>query len=144
MVNTSGAEEPGMTRLSSLLNVRLLAGTLGPRPSLMLPGEAITHLLENGFEPRRTIILSHGFDEEEVFARRGQGKMAPFLEKRYGRDGLLMVIDEGAGWTDDVRRSVGTTLKLVLRRTVRFARDGREGIYGHQSEPTIPEVLADR
>ena len=65
-------------------------------------GEAITHLLENGFKPRRTLILSHGFDEEEVFARRGQGQIAPFLEARYGEDGLLMVIDEGAGVDDDV------------------------------------------
>lgn len=65
-------------------------------------GEAITHLLENGFVPRRTIILSHGNDEEEVFARRGQGQIAPFIEKRYGKDGLLMVIDEGTGTVDDV------------------------------------------
>ncbi|KAL7424245.1 hypothetical protein Q5752_001831 [Cryptotrichosporon argae] len=63
--------------------------------------EAITHLLEAGFKPRRTLILSHGFDEEEVFARRGQGQIAPFLEKRYGNDGLLMVIDEGGGTQDD-------------------------------------------
>ena len=59
--------------------------------------------MEGGFTPRRTIILSHGFDEEEVFARRGQGKIAPFLEERYGKDGLLMVIDEGSGATDNVR-----------------------------------------
>jgi acetylornithine deacetylase/succinyl-diaminopimelate desuccinylase-like protein len=65
-------------------------------------GEAITKLLEDGFEPRRTIILSHGNDEEEVFARRGQGHIAPFLEKRYGKDGLLMVIDEGSGTDDNV------------------------------------------
>ena len=65
-------------------------------------GEAVTHLLENGFEPHRTLILSHGFDEEEVFARRGQGHIAPFLEERYGKDGLFMVIDEGGGTDDDV------------------------------------------
>jgi Gly-Xaa carboxypeptidase len=52
--------------------------------------------------PRRTIILSHGNDEEEVFARRGQGHIAPFLEERYGKDGLLMVIDEGSGNQDNV------------------------------------------
>jgi Gly-Xaa carboxypeptidase len=65
-------------------------------------GEAITKLLSDGFVPRRTIILSHGNDEEEVFARRGQGHIAPFLEERYGKDGLLMVIDEGSGNKDDV------------------------------------------
>ncbi|KAL1411027.1 hypothetical protein Q8F55_001974 [Vanrija albida] len=68
---------------------------------LVAQWEAITYLLESGFKPRRTLILSHGFDEEEVFARRGQGRIAPYLEKRYGKDGLLLVIDEGAGTTDD-------------------------------------------
>jgi hypothetical protein len=48
------------------------------------------------------LIFSHGFDEEEVFARRGAGTIAPFLEKRYGKDGILMVIDEGSGTSDDV------------------------------------------
>ena len=76
------------------------------------PGEAVTHLLENGFKPKRTLILSHGFDEEEVFARRGQGHIAPFLEERYGKDGLLMVIDEGAGVENDVSRYV--TLETTL------------------------------
>lgn len=65
-------------------------------------GEAITKLLESGFEPRRTIILSHGFDEEEVHARRGQGRIAPFLEERYGKNSLLLVVDEGSGLADDV------------------------------------------
>lgn len=62
----------------------------------------MNHLLETGWRPRRTLILSHGFDEEEVVARRGQGHIAPLLEKRYGKDSILMVIDEGTEWTDDV------------------------------------------
>ncbi|AAW41637.1 hypothetical protein CNBB1280 [Cryptococcus deneoformans B-3501A] len=76
-------------------------GAADDKPLLVAQWEAITHLLENGFTPRRTIILSHGNDEEEVFARRGQGQIAPLLEKRYGKDGLLMVIDEGSGTEDD-------------------------------------------
>jgi len=94
--HTSGAEEQQTTRPSSSLNVR-------QSPTWLIVGEAITDLLEKGFKPRRTLILSHGFDEEEVFARRGQGTIAPFLEKRYGKDGILMVIDEGSGTDDDVR-----------------------------------------
>lgn len=64
--------------------------------------EAMTHLLDEGYKPRRTVILSHGFDEEEVHARRGQGRIAPFLEERYGKNGLLMVVDEGTGLSDNV------------------------------------------
>lgn len=63
--------------------------------------EAVTYLLESGWTPRRTLILTHGFDEEEVHARRGQGHIAPVLEERYGNDSLLMVVDEGSGLQDD-------------------------------------------
>lgn len=73
-----------------------------PQTVIDATGEAISHLLSSDFKPRRTLILSHGFDEEEVFARRGQGTIAPYLEKRYGHNGILMVIDEGSGTSDDV------------------------------------------
>ncbi|GFZ45802.1 hypothetical protein JCM24511_03532 [Saitozyma sp. JCM 24511] len=76
-------------------------GAADDKPLVVSQWEAITKLLSDGFVPRRTIILSHGNDEEEVFARRGQGHIAPFLEERYGKDGLLMVIDEGSGNKDD-------------------------------------------
>lgn len=65
-------------------------------------GEALTILLQDeSFTPRRTIILAHGFDEEEVGARQGAGHIAPFLEERYGRDGILLLVDEGTGLEDD-------------------------------------------
>jgi Gly-Xaa carboxypeptidase len=58
--------------------------------------EALSILLADpSYVPRRSIILSHGFDEEEVFARQGAGTLAPFLEARYGKDSMLLVIDEG-------------------------------------------------
>jgi len=101
-------------------------------PTPLIVGEAITDLLEKGFKPRRTLILSHGFDEEEVFARRGQGTIAPFLEKRYGNDGILMVIDEGSGNEDDVSPCQRVSLTKVLRRRFRYAQYGRERLYGHQ------------
>lgn len=65
--------------------------------------EALTKLLENpSFSPRRTVIFAHGFDEEEVGARQGAGQIAPFLEQRYGKDGALLVVDEGTGTVDDL------------------------------------------
>lgn len=127
----SGAEELMTTNLFSLVNVSILVAS-GPSKfiDMAFVGEAITHLLENGFTPRRTIILSHGNDEEEVFARRGQGHIAPFLEERYGKDGLLMVIDEGSGTADDVSCSWEKLMKeqgitsLVLWIGLCFACDG--------------------
>lgn len=75
-------------------------GSADDKSLLVAQWEAMTHLLEAGYKLRRTVILTHGFDEEEVHARRGQGQIAPFLEKRYGKDGLLMVVDEGSGTVD--------------------------------------------
>ncbi|BEJ12373.1 hypothetical protein CspHIS471_0208330 [Cutaneotrichosporon sp. HIS471] len=72
-------------------------GSVDDKSLLVSQWEAITHLLNSGYTPRRTVIITHGFDEEEVHARRGQGQIAPFLEKRYGPNGLLMVVDEGSG-----------------------------------------------
>ncbi|KAI9637962.1 carboxypeptidase s precursor [Dioszegia hungarica] len=76
-------------------------GASDDKTLLVAQWEAITHLLESGWEPRRTVILSHGFDEEEVSARRGQGQIAPLLEERYGKDGIFMLVDEGSGTTED-------------------------------------------
>jgi acetylornithine deacetylase/succinyl-diaminopimelate desuccinylase-like protein len=39
---------------------------------------------------------------EEVGKRQGAGHIAPFLEERYGKDGVLLIIDEGTGVSDDV------------------------------------------
>ncbi|ORY25047.1 hypothetical protein BCR39DRAFT_566413 [Naematelia encephala] len=58
--------------------------------------EAMTALLEAGFQPRRTVIFSHGFDEEEPFARQGAAEIAKHLEKVYGFQSILLVVDEGA------------------------------------------------
>lgn len=44
--------------------------------------------------PQRTIILSHGFAEEEVHSQQGAVQIAKFLEERYGRESMLLVIGE--------------------------------------------------
>jgi Gly-Xaa carboxypeptidase len=56
--------------------------------------------LETSFKPRRTILLAFGQDEE-ASGNYGAGEMARILEKRYGRDGLEMVLDEGGNGLDD-------------------------------------------
>ena len=54
---------------------------------------ALSLLLETpDWTPRRTIILSHGFAEEEVHSQQGAVEIAKFLEERYGRDSMLLVI----------------------------------------------------
>ncbi|KAI1505672.1 peptidase family M20/M25/M40 [Biscogniauxia marginata] len=60
--------------------------------------EAVELLIEAGFEPKRTLVLSFGFDEE-ISGREGAGHLARVLIDRYGKDGAAVIVDEGAGTT---------------------------------------------
>jgi len=53
-------------------------------------------MLLHQFEPRRTVVLAFGFDEE-ISGPEGAGKIAPYLEEHYGKDAFGILIDEGSG-----------------------------------------------
>jgi Gly-Xaa carboxypeptidase len=55
---------------------------------------SIEILINNGFEPARTVVLSFGFDEE-VSGTRGARALSEYLLSQYGEDGFAMLIDEG-------------------------------------------------
>lgn len=61
--------------------------------------ETVELLLHADFQPKRTVLLSFGFDEE-VSGTRGAGHLAPFIEKRYGKDSVAALVDEGAGMVE--------------------------------------------
>ncbi|KAI7360284.1 carboxypeptidase S [Hortaea werneckii] len=73
--------------------------------------EVLEGLLEAGFEPRRSIVLSFGFDEE-ISGTQGAGKLAEFLLQRYGRDGVAALVDEGAGMSE-MWCSIGVMSELI-------------------------------
>ncbi|KAH6660763.1 carboxypeptidase S [Truncatella angustata] len=58
--------------------------------------EAVELLVEAGFEPKRTVILSFGFDEESS-GKQGAGHLSSVLQERYGNNGVGLIVDEGAG-----------------------------------------------
>lgn len=58
--------------------------------------EALEKLLEDGFVPDRTILLSVGFDEE-ASGIWGAQFLSPYIHERYGDDGIFIILDEGAG-----------------------------------------------
>lgn len=58
--------------------------------------EAVEKLLEDGFQPTRTVLFSHGFDEE-ASGQWGAAYLAKHIEKRYGKDSIFAIIDEGEG-----------------------------------------------
>ncbi|KAH9815662.1 Peptidase dimerization domain [Teratosphaeria destructans] len=95
--------------------------------------ETIETLLEYGFEPKRTIILAFGFDEE-ISGRQGAGRIAAFLIERYGKDSIAAIVDEGAGlsnnWgltfaTPGVGEKGYTDVSIIIRKPG-----------GHSSIPT--------
>lgn len=61
--------------------------------------ETVELLLEAKFNPKRTIVLSFGMDEE-CSGRQGAGHLAKFLYNRYGQDGLAVIVDEGSGFEE--------------------------------------------
>ncbi|KAK3389978.1 hypothetical protein B0H63DRAFT_492656 [Podospora didyma] len=59
--------------------------------------ETLELLLQTHFEPRRTILLSFGFDEE-CSGTRGAKQLAASIEERYGNDGIAVIVDEGSSF----------------------------------------------
>ncbi|GAA5847109.1 hypothetical protein JCM9279_002692 [Rhodotorula babjevae] len=62
---------------------------------------AVDKLIQEGFKPTRSIIISSGADEE-VGGRRTALPIARELEARYGKDGIALIVDEGSGGVDTV------------------------------------------
>lgn len=60
--------------------------------------ETLELFLDAGYKPKRTIIVSLGFDEE-ISGREGAGHLAPYLHDRYGDNGVAAIVDEGAGFS---------------------------------------------
>lgn len=58
--------------------------------------ESVELLLGAGFQPRRTILLSFGYDEE-AFGYHGAGNLSAVIRDRYSSSGgLAVLVDEGA------------------------------------------------
>ncbi|KAJ0166612.1 Carboxypeptidase S, partial [Colletotrichum tanaceti] len=72
-------------------------GAMDCKNSLIGILESVELLIAAGFAPKRTLVLSFGFDEE-VSGQRGAGHLAPVLLDRYGKDGAAILIDEGSGF----------------------------------------------
>lgn len=71
-------------------------GTCDTKNSLVAQLEAVESLLSQGWAPKRTVVLSFGFDEE-ISGVRGAKHLAKTLLNRYGENGVEMIIDEGVG-----------------------------------------------
>ncbi|EMC95379.1 hypothetical protein BAUCODRAFT_123824 [Baudoinia panamericana UAMH 10762] len=95
--------------------------------------ETIELFLAAGYEPKRTIVMSFGFDEE-ISGRRGAGHLAGFLHDRHGNNGVAAIVDEGAGFStawDQVFAIPGVGEKGYTDVYITVRMNG-----GHSSIPT--------
>ncbi|KAJ7115872.1 hypothetical protein C8R44DRAFT_216220 [Mycena epipterygia] len=59
-------------------------------------------LLQQGFEPRRSVVFAFGIDEESA-GTEGAGKIAVYLAETYGPlDSFALLLDEGSGYGENV------------------------------------------
>ncbi|ROW06490.1 hypothetical protein VMCG_04261 [Cytospora schulzeri] len=70
-------------------------GAADDKSSLIGIMGAVEALIDAGFEPQRTLVLSFGFDEE-ISGHAGAGHLAEVLLDRYGKDGAAVIVDEGS------------------------------------------------
>jgi carboxypeptidase PM20D1 len=117
-------------------------GTLDDKSNLVTQLEAVELLLASGFQPKRTVYLVFGHDEE-VGGRQGALQVVNTLRQRQVR--LDFVLDEGLAITEGVLAGVKAPLALIglaekggvsLRLTAKAAP-------GHSSmPPTAPGASA--
>lgn len=61
--------------------------------------ETLELLLEASFQPKRTILLSFGFDEE-CSGLQGAQSLSAHLHERYGDGGIAVIVDEGSTYEE--------------------------------------------
>ncbi|BFZ57380.1 hypothetical protein PYCC9005_004432 [Savitreella phatthalungensis] len=72
-------------------------GSSDDKNQLLAGLQAMTLLIDEGFVPSRTIIFSFGADEEISGSHIASG-LGPHLVNKYGKHGVEVVVDEGAGF----------------------------------------------
>ncbi|KAJ7301495.1 hypothetical protein DFH08DRAFT_978660 [Mycena albidolilacea] len=75
-------------------------GVADCKNTLIAELSAVSELIAAGFSPKRTVIVSFGFDEEGGGVH-GARAAAQHLEEKYGRDSIFAIVDEGGGVVED-------------------------------------------
>jgi carboxypeptidase PM20D1 len=86
-------------------------GSMDDKVSVVAILEAVEALLDEGFQPRRTVYLAFGPDEE-VGGVRGAAGMARLLESR-GAEPYAFVVDEGGAVTKGMIQGIDEAVALV-------------------------------
>lgn len=101
--------------------------------------EAVELLIKSGFQPRRTIILAFGCDEEISGEACGR-PISNLLHERYGDNGIYMIMDEGSvGIQEEFNQSfamVSVSEKGYIDVGINVTSTG-----GHASNPPDHNVI---
>jgi len=85
-------------------------GALDDKTSVIAILEAVEWLIGHGFEPRRTVYLAFGHDEE-LGGSSGAGQLAAILQARAGR--LAFLVDEGGVIAEGLIPGVDRPVALI-------------------------------
>lgn len=100
--------------------------------ALMSALEAL--LSQPEYQPRRTVVLAFGFDEE-CSGERGAAEISKHLERKYGKGGFAVILDEGGAGL----QTVGDTLYALPAMYEKGYLDvwfDLDVVGGHSSTPT--------
>ncbi|KAK5172222.1 uncharacterized protein LTR77_003860 [Saxophila tyrrhenica] len=120
-------------------------GSSDCKNSLIAIMETMELFIDAGYEPKRTVVLSFGFDEE-MGGRQGAGYLGPYLLKRYGKDGIAGIVDEGNGFMEawgSVFAAPGTGEKgyTDVHITIRMPGGHSSIPYDHTSIGVLSELI---
>ncbi|CAO1613004.1 unnamed protein product [Sympodiomycopsis kandeliae] len=98
---------------------------------------SVEALLDSNFQPRRTVLLTFGYDEE-ANGPYGAQHLARRLEETYGKDSLAMIVDEGnpvMPETEPMGLGIPIALPAVEEKGNTHIKLRIEGPGGHSSGP---------
>ncbi|SCU96077.1 LAFA_0G04104g1_1 [Lachancea sp. 'fantastica'] len=95
--------------------------------------EAVEQLLKDGFEPKRSVVLAFGFDEESS-GLLGAHDLGEFLYERYGDNGIYAVVDEGGGIVP-IDKNVYVAAPITAEKGYVDVEITVHGVGGHSSVP---------
>lgn len=108
-------------------------GALDCKTLLIAQLAAIEQLIEDGFEPTRTVIVALGFDEETA-GLHGARTMGKFLHERYGDNGIYSIVDEGS-MVAEISKNVFIAAPVVQEKGYLDVNITVLGNGGHSSIP---------
>ncbi|KAH8085208.1 putative Gly-X carboxypeptidase [Filobasidium floriforme] len=94
---------------------------------------ALDKLIEEGFQPERTILISFGFDEE-IGGKRGANYLSRAIQEKYGKHSIAFLVDEGFGGVDVAYGKTFASLGMAEKGNVDLVVS-IETAGGHSSVP---------